>query len=112
LASHGLKNVGVVAIPWDRLRELVDSIEWPEHNQKRQRPVAIFLRGPAADAASLLGPQGAITLIHAEPEGLFGFVQLGQMHAFDIKRTIERPLGTQATVRFWSVVQDFVARLS
>ena len=56
---------------------------------KQHRPIAIFLRDPAPNAGELLGKQGAITLLHVEPEGFFGLVELGQMHAFDVKRTIE-----------------------
>jgi uncharacterized protein (DUF1697 family) len=110
LAGCGLKGVNVVAIPWNRLDELVRTVEWPRHDPAKQRPIAIFLRTPSAKAGELVGEYGPLTIVGAEPEVLFGLARIGEPRAFDVKRTVERPLGTPATVRFWSVLEAWVAK--
>lgn len=110
LEKGGIKNPVVAALPWERLKELVSLGVFANTNTAEERGLAIFLRELSENAKSLIGRQGGLTIVAAEPDVLFGTVATGQTHAVDFKKLVERPLGTQATVRFCNVVEDWVKK--
>jgi len=112
LARHGLKNVSVTALAWDRLQELAEGAPWPEFDPGAERAIGIFLREPTPRGAQLVGEHGPLRVVHAEPEVLLGLVRRGDPRGYDVTKVVEKRLGTPATVRFWSVVEDWVRTCS
>jgi uncharacterized protein (DUF1697 family) len=109
ITAFGLSGVVVAGIEWPRLVELVQSQPLP--NRPVFRAMGIFLKEPVADAHQLIGTHGALEIVAALPEILLAYVVEGMTHTVDMKRVVEKPLGTAVTARFWSVIEDWVAKV-
>lgn len=112
LAGHFKNGPKVAVIAWDRLAALVESRPFEGVEIESAKPFGIFLCGSCQSLSLESMPQAEGLILHrAEPNVLLGHVRMGMPQAFDMKRSIERPLGVPVTARFWNVVEDFVAKL-
>lgn len=110
LSAHFGKPVAVAALSWNRLCKLADCGPFAAESLEGHKRFGIFLRRPSTNGNSLIGEHGALRIIRAEPEVLLGLLREGQTHTLDLKKLVERPMGTPVTARYWNVIEDWIAK--
>lgn len=110
LVGHGLRGASAIGLSWSRLEEIAAWSQWEDYLHEDTRGLAVFIQRPSLRSKELLGEHGGLNIVHSDSDVLLAVLKKGETHKVDFKRIVERPLGTRVTVRFWNVVQDWVAK--
>lgn len=112
LAGFGVRSPVLAVIPWGRLEELVALKPFDGVDLEGGKALAMFLCGARCGLpVNEMPSQDIIEFHRVEPEVLLAHFRTQDPRNFDLKKTLEKPLGVQVTVRYWSVVEEFVGRL-